>query len=308
MSDLENTGASPEPALEPAAVIPSGGEATCDAVDTSLEESTTDGQARESADAASVSPDVAQDAVTDDAGAEVQTSVAAEGASAPVDTQEQYPIAECLDVLVGKTSAAEAEFVALREKTDALQKAVTGFYTQTTDSMHKELEKYRKGLIRKLEQELFGELIEIYDAVDKAVLSVADNPAKGVVLLEGIRDQIDAALFNRGVEKREAQVGEKFDARRHHVVRPDVPTGDAALDGAIAATAKPGFDDMDESFKDLRGGCLKLRPVHVRLYKFDLALAPQTSNSRTDACDPDPSAEIPDAAALPNDSESEITP
>ncbi len=176
--------------------------------------------------------------------------------------------------------ALEAQIAALAENVnsvrhgvDVLQKALTGFYTQTTDSMHKELEKYRKGLVRKLEQELFGELADLYDATDRAISRVAEDPSRARTLLEGLRDQIDAALFNRGVEKREAENGEKFDGRRHHVVRPDVPTGDASRDGTVAATVKPGFDDMDESFKDLRGGCMNLRPIHVRLYKFDPTLA-----------------------------------
>lgn len=183
---------------------------------------------------------------------------------------------EKVDALSSKADELAVRFDAVRDGAAALQKAVTGFYTQTTDSMHRELEKYRKGLVRKLEQELFGELIDLYDAADRAVARVAEDSSNAQTLLEGIRDQIDAALFNRGVEKREAVVGEKFDGRRHHLARPDIPTGDVALDGTVAVTMKPGFDDMDESFRDLRGGCMKLRPIHVRLYKFDPALEAST--------------------------------
>ena len=186
---------------------------------------------------------------------------------------DKKPFEEQSEALISKADELAAQLDSVQGGVAALQKAVAGFYTQTTDSMHKELEKFRKGLVRKLEQELFGDLIEIYDAVDKAVAQIAKDSAKAPALLEGLRDQIDAALFNRGVERREADPGEKFDARRHHAVRPDVPTGDANLDGMVAATVKPGFDDTDESFKDLRGGCMKLRPIHVRLYKFDPALA-----------------------------------
>ena len=307
MSDQETTGASPETTLDPAAVILSGEEASRDAAGAPIEEPTTDVPAVESADAAAVSPDMAQDAVTEDAGAEVQNPAGTEGDSAPTGIQEPDPIAERLDVLVGKATAAEAEFAALREKTDALQKAVTGFYTQTTDSMHKELEKYRKGLVRKLEQEFFGELIEIYDATDRAIARVSEDPAKAQALLEGIRDQIDAALFNRGVEKREATIGEKFDGRRHHLARPDVPTGDSALNGTVAATAKPGFDDMDDSFKDLRGGCMKLRPIHVRLYKFDPALAEPVEPVTPEQPAPQP-AEPPAAPTTEAEPESGAAP
>lgn len=273
MSDLKNTGASPEMTRDLTAVISSCEESPHDAVGAPIAPPPTDMTAGESAGAAAVSPDVAQDAVPEDPGADVQNPADTEGDSAPADIQKPDPIAARLDVLVEKATAAEAESVALREKTDALQKAVTGFYTQTTDSMHKELEKFRKGLVRKLEQELFGELIDLYDATERAIAHVSEDPARAQALLEGIRDQIDAALFNHGVEKREATIGEKFDGRRHHLARPDVPTGDSALNGTVAATAKPGFDDMDDSFKDLRGGCMKLRPIHVRLYKFVPALA-----------------------------------
>lgn len=201
--------------------------------------------------------------------------------------------------LAEKLDALARRFDAVEGGAEALRKAVTGFYTQTTDSMHKELEKFRKGLLRKLEQELFGELIDLYDVADRAVASVAGDPTKAQSLLEGIRDQIDAALFNRGVERREAVVGEKFDGRRHHLARPDILTGDIDLDGTVAATAKPGFDDMDESFRDLRGGCMKLRPIHVRLYKFDPALA-ATTPAATDepiAVEPTSDAEAPEATS-----------
>lgn len=200
------------------------------------------------------------------------------------------PVLERIDAVAGKLASAEAAVASLRDHAEALQKAVSGYYTQTTDSMHKELEKFRKGLVRKLEQELFGELIEIYDAVDKVAVCAAADPSKAPGLLDGLRDQIDAALFNRGVEKREATVGEKFDPRRHHVVRPDVPTGDAALDGTVAETARPGFDDMDESFKDLRGGCMKLRPVHVRLYRYDPTMAATPQEPVPDSPDAEPTA------------------
>ena len=173
--------------------------------------------------------------------------------------------------------------VTLGGRMDALQKAVSGMYTQTTDSMHRELEKYRKGMVRKLEQELFGELIELYDAAERGIARAAENPEKAVGALEGIRDQIDTALFNRGVEKREAIPGEAFDGRRHHATGPAVPTGNAALDGTVAATAKAGFDDVDESFKNLRGGCMRLRPVWVRLHKYDSSLAVPTETVPTEA-------------------------
>ena len=180
------------------------------------------------------------------------------------------------DALAGVCERVETIQTALAKLSGdvgTLQKAVAGYYTANTDSMHRELEKYRKGLLRKLEQELFGELIELYDTADSAVVAAQKDPSQAVSVLEGLRDQIDASLFNRGVERRDAVVGEKFDPRRHHVARPDVPTGDKSLDGMVAASAKAGFDDMDESFSSLRGGCMKLRPIWVRLYRYDESLA-----------------------------------
>ena len=181
-------------------------------------------------------------------------------------------VANALVSISERVEALQVVLIKLGGDVATLQKAVGGYYTANTDSMHRELEKYRKGLLRKMEQELFGELIELYDAADSAVARVAENPNQAQTLLEGLRDQIDAALFNRGIEKRDAVEGEKFDPRRHHVTRPDVPTNNQMLDGTVAVTAKSGFDDMDESFSSLRGGCMKLRPIWVRLYRFDASL------------------------------------
>ena len=185
-----------------------------------------------------------------------------------------------LEGLEGRLAEAES---LLKGRMDSLQKAVSGFYAQTTDAMHHELEKYRKGLERKLEQELFGELIEIYDAAERGIARAVENPEKALGALEGIRDQVDAALFNRGVEKREATPGEVFDGRRHHATGAAVPTGDATLDGTVAATAKAGFDDVDERFKDLRGGCMRLRPIWVRLHKYDPSLAVPVETEPTES-------------------------
>lgn len=209
------------------------------------------------------------------------------GAEAPVEAaQEAAPaIADAVMAVSGKADAILASFDRLNADVRALQKAVSGYYTTNTDSMHREIEKFRKGLVRKMEQELFGELIELYDSASSAVARAKEDQSCAMPLLEGLRDQIDASLFNRGVERRDAAQGEKFDPRRHHVARPDVPTGDKSLDGLVAATAKSGFDDIDESFSSLRGGCMKLRPIWVRLYRYDEALsnpadvAPQASDA-----------------------------
>ena len=187
-------------------------------------------------------------------------------------SQNEHNVSEMLDSVSERVESLLDGVAKLEGNMVSLQKTVAGFYTQTTDSMHREIEKYRKGLIRKLEQELFGELIELYDTVDSAIEKATKDPSIALSLIEGFKDQLDAALFNRGIEKREAVIGEKFDPRRHHVTRPDVPTGDKALDGTVAAISKAGFDDMDESFKELREGCMKLRPVWVRLYRYDESL------------------------------------
>ena len=215
---------------------------------------------------------------------------------------------EKVDALASKADALSAGLETVRDDVAALQKAVTGFYSQTTDAMHKELEKYRKGLVRTLEQEFFGELLELYDAVDRTIALVEEDLSKAPSLLEGIRDQIDAALFNRNVEKREATAGEKFDGRRHHVVRPDIPTGDFSLDGTVAATVKPGFADMDESFAELRDGCMKLRPIHVRLYKFNPALAQEIPEGGTSMPEVESDAPSPDPADSSPDTEGDSLP
>ena len=189
------------------------------------------------------------------------------------ETQKENRVLDTLSGVDEKIKALLAEVTKLGVDVVSLQKTIVGYYTQTTDSMHREIEKYRKGLLRKMDQELFGELIELYDAVGSAIEKAKQDSSLALPLLEGIHDQIDAALYNRGIEKREALHGEKFDPRRHHITKPDMPTGEQSLNGTVAATVKAGFDDMDESFKDLRDGCMKLRPVWVRVYRYDEALA-----------------------------------
>lgn len=222
-------------------------------------------------------PDVSaslQDATEGDAIAAGGGTGEESGNEQPEDVPQcESKLADALTGVCERVETMQTVLTKLSADVGTLQKAVGGYYTANTDSMHRELEKYRKGLLRKMEQELFGELIELYDAADSAVARVAENPNQAQTLLEGLRDQIDAALFNRGIEKRDAVEGEKFDPRRHHVARPDVPTNNQLLDGTVAVTAKSGFDDMDESFSSLRGGCMKLRPIWVRLYRYDESLA-----------------------------------
>lgn len=248
-------------------------------VDASLDVKMNEGEAVANADVLAndrPSPDVAtstQDAAESDSVDTGGASSEEPGSEQPADLSEcESKFADALEGVFAKVEAIQTGLTKLSGDVGSLQKAVTGYYTANTDSMHRELEKYRKGLLRKLEQELFGELIELYDAADNAVAAAQKDPSQAVSILEGLRDQIDASLFNRGVEKRDAIVGEKFDPRRHHVARPDVPTGDKSLDGMVAVTAKSGFDDMDESFASLRGGCMKLRPIWVRLYRYDESL------------------------------------
>jgi len=223
-----------------------------------------------------ISSDGIEEIPSDDS--EVKSS-APEDTTLPVETDtkdpgEELQTSEALSEIYNKCDMLQGDLTKLGGEIHSLQKSIAGYYTQTTDSMHRELEKYRKGLLRKLEQEFLGELIELYDATESAICKAQSDPALALSLLVGLREQIDAALFNRGIEKREAVCGEKFDPRRHHVTKPDVPTGDQALNGTVAVVAKAGFDDMDEAFKDLRDGCMKLRPIWVRLYRYDEALAP----------------------------------
>ena len=159
-----------------------------------------------------------------------------------------------------------------------LERRVSGFYTTTTDAMQREIERYRKGQVRKLEQELFADLIEIHDAATAAVVRAREDDTKTLSFLEGIQDQLECCLFNRGVERRDAVQGESFDPRWQHIVKPDEPTGEKDLDGKIAVALKPGYVDTDESFSGLRDGTMKLRPAWVRVYRFDPSMAVQQTD------------------------------
>lgn len=141
-------------------------------------------------------------------------------------------------------------------------------YAEVTDNMDEELKAFRKGLVRKLEQELFQEWFDLYDAVCSAAQEARSAPEKAVKSLEGFREWIEGVLENRKCVKKEATVGEPFDGRKHRVWGTRVETGDALQDGRVAETAKPGFDDEHEMYGGLPGKAMHLRPIHVRLYKY----------------------------------------
>lgn len=141
-------------------------------------------------------------------------------------------------------------------------------YAEVTDNMDEELKAFRKGLVRKLEQELFQEWFDLYDALRGAAEEAGKAPEKAGELLEGFRTWIEGVLENRKCVKKEAVAGERFDGRKHRVWGERVPTRDAALDGRVAETAKPGFDDEHEMYGGLPDKAMHLRPIHVRLYKY----------------------------------------
>lgn len=194
-------------------------------------------------------------------------------------SQEFKQILENTNHLDESTTKLLTKINDLDENSKKLQSAISGYYTETTNSMHRELEKFRKGLVRKLEQELFMELIDVYDSIGQAMKIVSNSPEKALDQFKGVLDQIDCALFNRSVESILTQIGDEFNPRVHHAISPNIPTGDSSLDGKIAEVLKVGFGDADEMYKDLRDGFYKLRPVHVRIYKFDESLIPQTEET-----------------------------
>ncbi|HEY8324221.1 MAG TPA: nucleotide exchange factor GrpE [Ktedonobacterales bacterium] len=110
------------------------------------------------------------------------------------------------------------------------------------DTLHQELESYRRGFHFQTLRPVLTDLITLYGDVEKvsAHLAQQEQAADAARELAHVRDQIEEILRRNGVERFTVS-GAEFDARRQRVVA-FVETNDPAQDKRIAEHLRPGFE------------------------------------------------------------------
>lgn len=127
------------------------------------------------------------------------------------------------------------------------------------DTLHQELETYRRGFHFQVLRPVITDLITLYDDLEKvsARLAQQEQAADVVRELAHVRDQIEEILRRNGIEHFTIP-GAEFDARRQRVIA-FVETTDQAQDKRIAEHLRPGFEYE---------GRIVTQPEQVSAYRF----------------------------------------
>lgn len=132
---------------------------------------------------------------------------------------------------------------------------------QQLDTMHKELQAHREGLLFRALRPVLLDLIALYDDVGKQVEAAkapSDSPSSSVETSAWsvVHGAIAEILGRNGAEPFVAD-GESGGARRQRVINI-IPTSDPSQDGIIARRLRPGFAYEDRV----------LRPEWVEVYRY----------------------------------------
>lgn len=125
---------------------------------------------------------------------------------------------------------------------------------ELVDRLHADNAQLRQGELTEALAPLLRGLLRLHDQMTSLG---ADDPQSIAGILRGqLLQTLDLAV---DVRPYTAVLGMPFDSARHTGVRR-VPTEDAARDGTIARTVKPGF---------VRGGVAVVRPAEVEVFRLD---------------------------------------
>ncbi len=123
------------------------------------------------------------------------------------------------------------------------------------DALHNELQQYRTDLIAKTNRPIVNGVIKLHDDIGRLIEKIESDPDqfstnRFIKMIGGIQEDLEILLDQNGIMAfRES--GDKFAPRRQQVIRK-LNTADKSLNGLIANTLRPGFEQGDELIKKER--------------------------------------------------------
>ena len=157
-----------------------------------------------------------------------------------------------------RLTGIQDELAALRRDFESKLQYDTG-KQQQLDTMHQELESYRRGLHLQLLRPIFTDLIAFYADLDKVIQRRKSESAQTEDLAR-YQEQIEEILRRNGVERYDT-TDDTLDPKRQRVI-DTVPTADPAQDKRIAERLKPGFEYE---------GRIVFQPEQVKTYCYSPA-------------------------------------
>lgn len=127
------------------------------------------------------------------------------------------------------------------------------------DTLHEELETYRRGFHFQVLRPVITDLIALYSDMDKvaARLDGHEGQAEAAQEIALFRDQVEEILRRNGVDRYTSQTDE-FDAKRQRAIST-VATTDQASDKRVATRLRPGFEYE---------GKIVVQPEQVQTYRY----------------------------------------
>ena len=168
--------------------------------------------------------------------------------SIPEETKDKYTDSSIADEPVTVSSERKgSDLAALREEMAGLRRDFQSkvMYDagkqRQLDTLHEELETYRRGFHFQLLRPVFTDLVALRNDMERVAVGLANGEQNRGTAQELTQfcDQIDEILRRNGVERFTVQ-GDEFDAKRQRVVAT-IDTVDPALDKRVAERLRPGY-------------------------------------------------------------------
>ncbi len=193
------------------------------------------------------------------------------------DLTEEKPSGDLKDAmrpLTEKLEGIEGQLAQLRQEFQGKLK-YDAHKDKIIDNLHKELQEYKKDVIKKHMQSIVMDMIKIIDNIRRltehynAQDPSESDPQKLLNLLEGVPSDLEDLFYYQGITPYTCNAS-AFDPSRQRLLKT-VQTADKSLDKTVAESLRPGYEWDDKI----------LRPEMVAVYVYDAA----SENSNTEQSD-----------------------
>lgn len=195
---------------------------------------------------------------------EIDALVNVAAAPAPTNTQDTATAADMASQSVDTWQAENsARLAGIQDELAALRRdfesklQYDASKQQQLDTMHQELESYRRDSRLQVLRPIFTDLITLYADLDKVIQRWKSEQKAEQQTLTQYQEQIEEVLRRNGAE-RFTTSDDTLDAKRQRVI-DTTPTTDPALDKRVAERLKPGFEYE---------GRIVLQAEQVKTYRY----------------------------------------
>lgn len=214
-----------------------------------------------------------------------ESTAAAPGSREARDTVEGMPVAAVVDGLARVEQAVRDGLTALLDEFER-KLAYDAAKQRQVDALHGELQQHRSNLVARAMRPLVRGVIRLHDDVGKQIATLrARSPAELTVdaictMLGNIQEDVELLLVDNEVQLYREDVGRTFDPARQRAARK-VESGDPALNGLVAASVRPGFEQGGEIIEKEAVAVYVIVPSTVTAPSSQAAPTPDHSNDQT---------------------------